>query len=83
MKTLIPDQHSLPEDFAEPDLETTELDLTLEKDLADWLARQSRKLRIPSSVIVSALLEWARDEDILQGDPAFFPQLTAGKPRRP
>ena len=67
---------------AESGLEPVSQTIILESDLADWLKRHSRKVGASPSVIIATLLEWARDEDILEGDPAFFPELGRRRPKR-
>jgi hypothetical protein len=66
----------------ELDIEPVSQTIALEPDVSAWLATESRRLRTPPSVIISTLLEWARDEDILEGDSAFFPSLKTRRTRR-
>jgi hypothetical protein len=53
----------------EEDLATVSRTFHLETELAEWLDEQSRHHGASPSVLVSALLEWARDEDVLGADP--------------
>jgi hypothetical protein len=55
--------------FREEDLATVARTFHLETELAEWLDEQSREQGVTPSVIISALLEWARDEDVLGSDP--------------
>jgi len=69
-----------------PDQTDTEIvhkDLALEADLARWLTTEARRLRTTPSVIISTLLEWARDEDILHGDADLLPGLDSMRTKRP
>ena len=74
MKSRAAPSASPPSSEEETALDATERTFELETGLATWLDQQAAKHRTTPSLLVAALLEWARDEDILEDDGGTFGQ---------
>jgi len=76
MKSHRPETSRSPELEEDRGLENVTKSITLEADLAEWLMQESSKLQITPSTFMATLLEWARDEEVLTGDPGFTPPMS-------
>lgn len=63
------------------DLAIVECRFDLERDLVSWLEGQSKLHHTSPSMLVTSLLEWARDEHILESENEERPRPSPGRSR--